>query len=158
MAAARYLQVFILAVFVSVLPATVSARSSSVNLLYVTAQHQYAQGDYSEAVVSFERLVHIAPGVARYHHSLGKAYGRLAKESKFLKAMRFARKARVSFERAVTLDSHSAKALADLLAYYEQAPGFLGGGRSKAKQTRLQLAHLCATEPTDPGVCERYDL
>lgn len=158
MTSARYLHFLLLVVCVGLLPATVSARPGLVNQLYVAAQIQYARGDYSEAVDALEELVDIAPGVARYHHSLGKAYGRLAKESNFLKAMRLARKARASFERAVTLDSHSAKALADLIEYYEQAPGFLGGDSTKAKQTRIQLADVCATEPTDPGVCERFKL
>ncbi len=135
-------------------PATVSARASSENQLYTYAQYLYTKGEYVTAISAFEQLVKVAPDVARYHHSLGKAYGRLASESKFIRAMRFAKKARRSLELAVSLDSHSAKALSDLALYYERAPKFLGGDKNKAEQARLRLAHLCKTETIEPDVCD----
>ena len=55
--------------------------------------------------------------------------------------MGFAKNAKKSLERAVELDPKNVAALTDLMKYYKEAPGFLGGSDKKAEEisTRLKI-------------------
>ncbi len=85
------------------------------------------------AVPSAERAVALQPDNSNYHLWLGRAYGRKAEHSSFIKAPGLAKKARKEFERAVELNASNVAARSDLAEYYLQAPGFLGGGKDKAR-------------------------
>jgi tetratricopeptide (TPR) repeat protein len=102
----------------------------------------YRGDDFEASIKAFEEAVEQAPRVAKYHHWLGKAYGRLAQRSNWLQAPVLARKAKGAFEKAVELDPRDAAALRDLMSYYEEAPGVLGGDKSKAKAIRNRLSTL----------------
>jgi tetratricopeptide (TPR) repeat protein len=93
----------------------------------------YMVGDFKKATEVFERAVAVESGSSGYHHWLGRAYGRRAETSSPFTAPGYASKARQNFERAVELDPGDMEALDDLLEYYLQAPGFLGGGMDKAQ-------------------------
>ncbi|HYP14653.1 MAG TPA: tetratricopeptide repeat protein [Bryobacteraceae bacterium] len=92
----------------------------------------FMTGDYKRAADAFEASIRSQPNDSVTHHWLGKAYGRRAETSNPLLAPGLASKARQSFERAVSLDSKNLEAINDLLEYYLEAPGFLGGGLDKA--------------------------
>jgi Flp pilus assembly protein TadD len=94
---------------------------------------QYMAGNLKEATSALENAVAIEPNNAGYHHWLGQAWGRRAETSAWVTAIQYARKTRDSFERAVSLDPHNMEAVNDLFEYYIEAPGFLGGGVSKAE-------------------------
>ncbi|MGH8614167.1 MAG: hypothetical protein ACREYF_19590 [Gammaproteobacteria bacterium] len=102
----------------------------------------YQRLDFVAAIQAFEQAVQQAPRVSRFHHWLGKAYGRLAQHSNWLRTLTLAKQAKRALETAVELDPNNAAALADLLSYYEQAPSFLGGDEAKAKTLRQRLATL----------------
>ncbi|HEY5573594.1 MAG TPA: hypothetical protein VIK64_11315, partial [Anaerolineales bacterium] len=76
-----------------------------------------------------------------------KCYGRLAEQSNFLAAYSLAKKTRKALERAVELDGNNVNALQDLMEYYRQAPGFLGGSKEKAAKIQERLE----TINTAPG-------
>ncbi len=106
----------------------------------------YMEGDYKKASQCFEKAVAADPRNSRYHHWLGRAYGKRAETSSFLTAPGLARKAREHFERAVELDPNSIEAVNDLFEYYLQAPGFLGGGLEKAAALVERIGQLDPAE------------
>jgi len=63
---------------------------------------------------------------------LGRAYGRRAETSNPLTAPGYAGKSRQALEKSVRLDPSNKEATGDLLDFYLEAPGFLGGGFDKA--------------------------
>lgn len=92
----------------------------------------YQLGEFKKAIEAFEKATLAEPNNSRYHNWLGRAWGRRAETSNPLAAPGHATKARQSFERAVQLNPNDQDAVNDLLAYYLEAPGFLGGGLDKA--------------------------
>ena len=100
--------------------------------LVLMGKAHYGKGDFEAAYKALERSVEMEPGNADYWHWLGKAYGRRAETSSFIRAPGFAKKCRIAFEKAVDLDGTDTKAASDLFSYYLNAPGFLGGGVEKA--------------------------
>jgi tetratricopeptide (TPR) repeat protein len=93
----------------------------------------YRLDEFSKATDAFEKAVGAEPRNTNYWNWLGKAYGRRAETSRFpLSRLGHARRAREHFEKAVALDPQNREALSDLFEYYLEAPGFLGGGLSKA--------------------------
>jgi tetratricopeptide (TPR) repeat protein len=104
----------------------------------------YESGNFEAAVAAFTKAIEAAPMESEYHRQLGRAYGRLAEESSWLTALGLVRKTRKQLERAVALDDENLKAISDLIDFYEQAPGLLGGSGSGAKRLRAHLAAVCS--------------
>lgn len=111
-------------------------------ILFEQGVMHYEKSEYREARHQFEKLVEIEPAVSRYYHWLGKCYGRLAENSGWLDAIPLSQKTLKSLEKAVELDDENVPALKDLMAYYEQAPGFLGGSNIKARAIARRLQEL----------------
>jgi len=87
--------------------------------------------DFRKAQETLEEAVKAQPASPAWHW-LGKAYGRRAETASFLSAPGLASKCRQAFEKSVSLDPANTEAMSDLLEYYLEAPGFLGGGTDKA--------------------------
>lgn len=102
----------------------------------------HEQGEYQAAAEAFESAVESDPGNSLYHLWLSKSYGKLARQSNWAQAMTLARKTRQELEVAVSLDGENLDALEDLRNYYEDAPGFLGGNREKARQIDEEITRL----------------
>jgi cytochrome c-type biogenesis protein CcmH/NrfG len=109
-------------------------------------QSYYMLGDYKKASEAMEKAVSAQPGNSRYYNWLGRAYGRRAENSSPFTAPKYASKTRQAFERAVELDGSNQEALSDLLEYYLEAPGFLGGGLDKAAKLVETIARLDPAE------------
>jgi tetratricopeptide (TPR) repeat protein len=77
---------------------------------------------------------------------LGRAYGRRAETSSPFTAPGYASKARQQFEKAVQLDGRNLEAMSDLLEYYLEAPGFLGGGLDKAAAIAERMSAVNTVE------------
>jgi cytochrome c-type biogenesis protein CcmH/NrfG len=102
-------------------------------------------GEYKKATDALENAVAAEPRNSDYVLWLGRAYGRRAETSNPFSAMGHASKARQYFERSVDLNPKNIEALNDLLEYYLEAPGFMGGGMEKAKATVARISQA------DPG-------
>jgi tetratricopeptide (TPR) repeat protein len=89
---------------------------------------------WDNSVRMAEKSVALEPGNSLYHQWLGRAMGRKAEEANPFAAFGLARKVRVEFERAVALDAMNLAARSDLSEFYLEAPAFLGGDKSKARQ------------------------
>ena len=106
----------------------------------------FMEGRYREAVANLERAVREDGLNSGYYDWLGKAYGRTAETSNFLSALGYAKKTVRAFERAVELDPSNLEALSDVLEYYLEAPGMVGGGLDKAERVAMRLAGLNEAE------------
>lgn len=122
---------------------------SQVTLANADAEDLYQQADvkydelmYEHAINLLQKTIELSPATAKYHHLLGKSYGRMAEKASWLKALSYAKKTRKSLERAVELDAENVDAVRDLVEFYRQAPGFLGGSDKKAKELEARLVKL----------------
>ncbi|HVP00088.1 MAG TPA: tetratricopeptide repeat protein [Bryobacteraceae bacterium] len=110
-------------------------------------QDFYMLGEYKKATEVLEKAIALDPNNPKLVHWLGRAYGRRAETSNPLAAPGWANKTRQMLEKSVELDPTDTDALGDLLDYYLDAPGFLGGGLHKAEA----LAHLILKEDPAEG-------
>jgi tetratricopeptide (TPR) repeat protein len=102
--------------------------------LQLMGQNLFMLGEYKKATEAFEKAVALDPNNPTLVHWLGRTYGRRAETANPFTAPGFASKTRQMFEKAVELDPTDKDALGDLLDYYLDAPGFLGGGIHKAEE------------------------
>jgi Flp pilus assembly protein TadD len=122
-----------------------SARDKNAKCLQLIGQNHFMLGDYKKATDALEKAASLDPDNAETLNWLGRAYGRRAETANPFTAPGYATKARQMFERAVSLDPTNKEATGDLMDFYLDAPGFLGGGIVKAEA----LARLIAQ--TDPA-------
>lgn len=115
--------------------------------LQLMGQDFFMLGDYKKAADTLEKAAAIDPNDAKLIHWLGRAYGRRAEMANPFSAPGWATKARQMFEKAVQLDPNNKDALGDLLDFYLDAPGFLGGGLEKAEK----LARMILNEDPAEG-------
>jgi tetratricopeptide (TPR) repeat protein len=87
----------------------------------------------------FESATKLEPKNSTYFLWLGRAYGREAQDANMLRQPGLAKKARSAWERAIELDADNLDARSDLIQYYVQAPGFLGGSSAKALEQAEEI-------------------
>jgi tetratricopeptide (TPR) repeat protein len=114
--------------------------------LQLIGQNYFMLGEYKKATDSLEKAVALAPDDAQALLWLGRTYGRRAETSNPFSAPGYATKARQMLERAVTIDPSNKEAFGDLFDFYLDAPGFLGGGQSKAEAL---AARVSQTDPAE---------
>jgi hypothetical protein len=110
--------------------------------LFILASENFDRSEYEETINIMHQLVELSPEESKYHHLLGKAYGRYAENASWFKAMSYAKKCLKSFQHAVLLDDENVNALKDLKSYYEEAPGIVGGSKKKAREIESRLIQL----------------
>ena len=98
--------------------------------------------DWDKAVQALEKAVQLQPANAQYHLLLGRACGSRASHSSFLTAMNWALRVVKEFETARKLAPESIEVRFDLLDYYLNAPGIVGGGSEKAEAEAQVIAKL----------------
>jgi len=109
-------------------------------------QNYYGQAEFKKATEALEKAVALDPANSEITLWLGRAYGRRAETSSPLTAPGYASKTRQYFERATQLNPNNIEALSDLLEYYLEAPGFLGGGLDKAGRVAEQISRINPVE------------
>jgi cytochrome c-type biogenesis protein CcmH/NrfG len=109
-------------------------------------RNYFMTGDYKKATDALEKAIELEPRNSDYAMWLGRAYGRRAETSNPFSAMGHASKARQCFERAAQLNPKNIDALNDLLEYYMEAPGFMGGGMDKAKEVVARISQVDPAE------------
>jgi tetratricopeptide (TPR) repeat protein len=98
--------------------------------------------EWDKAVGEMEKAVQIQPSNAHYHLWLGRACGDRASHSSFITAPGWARRVLKEFETARKLAPEDLDARFDLLEYYLEAPGIMGGGKDKAEAEAQAIARL----------------
>ena len=94
---------------------------------------------HGRAIDYFEAATRLDPRNATYFLWLGRALGREAQQANVLRQPGLAKKTKAAWERAIALDPDNLDARADLIQYYVQAPGFLGGSKEKALEQAEEI-------------------
>jgi len=121
-------------------------QSKEAAVLLLAGKSYLMLGDYKRSVDLLRKASTIQPGSSDIWHWLGKAHGRRAEHSSFLTAPKYAVDCRSAFEKAVELDPKNIEAMQDLMEYYLEAPGFLGGGTDKAATMAKRIGALDPVE------------
>lgn len=87
---------------------------------------------HDRAADYFEAATKLDPKNATYFLWLGRAYAREARDANVLRQPGLAKRTRAAWERAVELDPENLDARGDLIQFYVQAPGLLGGSMERA--------------------------
>jgi tetratricopeptide (TPR) repeat protein len=87
----------------------------------------------------FEAATKLDPKSSTYFLWLGRAYGRQAQNANVLRQPGLAKQTKSAWERAIELDPDNLDARTDLIQYYVQAPGFLGGSTAKALEQAEEI-------------------
>jgi tetratricopeptide (TPR) repeat protein len=99
----------------------------------------FALRDYEKAAERLERAAVLAPASSDVQIWLGRAYGRRAQAASLFSKAGLAKQAKGAFDRAVALDPNNLDARSDLMQYYLQAPGFMGGSVDKAREQAAEI-------------------
>lgn len=135
-------RLLILVFFLVLIPSVPANEAGKDQALFLQGRLLYGEDNFAAAQARFEQAIVINPDNSEYHRWLGKSYGRTAEASGWLIALKYATKARKSFETAVALDDHNALAMRDLLEFYVAAPIIIGGGMDKARPLAERLLML----------------
>lgn len=124
--------------------------------------------DAEKAAEWLERAVSMNSRNAAYYHWLGRAYGTQARRASKFRLPFLAKKIKNAWDTALALDPENLEVREDLITFYVQAPGFLGGGKDKAHEMVVEItrrnpyrglaaeANLCAA--TKDMVCAERKL
>ena len=97
-------------------------------------------GDCERSTEYLESAISLDPSRSDYYLWLGRTYGKRAESAFPLIAPHYATKARINFEKALSLNPNDPEITGDLFEYYLQAPAMLGGGFDKASKLADTIA------------------
>ena len=114
--------------------AAYKANPNDARANYLLARVRQAYGNVDEAVKYGEVAVKLDPKSAVCHKLLGEAYGEKAQKASIFKQISLAPKIRPEFEAALALDPKDPENILNMIEYYLEAPGIVGGDKKKAHQ------------------------
>jgi predicted Zn-dependent protease len=97
---------------------------------------------WDDAIREISAAVQSAPSNGHYHLWLGRAYGEKAAHASIFAALSPAKKVGEEFELAQKLDPSNLEIRFDVLQFYLDAPGFIGGGMDKADAQARAIEQL----------------
>jgi len=106
---------------------------------YYLGRIELGNNDADKAAEWFEVAVKLNPKNAVYHDWLGRAYGTQAQRASIFRQPGLARKTKNALDTALALDPDNLDVRDDLITYYAQVPGFLGGSKEKAREMVLEI-------------------
>ncbi|MCZ6804653.1 MAG: hypothetical protein O7D86_12175 [Proteobacteria bacterium] len=112
----------------------IAVASTEAENLFKSGLAHYEVEKYDEAIKQLEGAIQLEPEIAEYHHILAKSYGREAERTNWFMAMNYAKKTLTHLELAAKLENDNLEILDDLMDFYREAPGFLGGDVKKANE------------------------
>jgi tetratricopeptide (TPR) repeat protein len=127
----------------STLESLIGADTRNAEAYYWLGRARFELRQYARAVEAFTHAADLrpqaSPQASEDHRWLGRAYGEQADASH---SFSLARRSRQQFEEAVRLAPSSIAARRDLMEFYLEAPGILGGGEDKARGQAEAIAGL----------------
>ena len=115
------------------------ARPPNPTAVFHLGRIALARDDPKGAQRWFEAAVELDDRNSTYHMWLGRACGSQAQHAGKLSQIGLARRTKSEFERAVALDPDNLDARMDLISYYLQAPGMVGGSVEKAREQAAEV-------------------
>jgi tetratricopeptide (TPR) repeat protein len=110
--------------------------------LFQSGLAHYKNEKYDEAIKQLKRAVKMEPEEAEYHHILAVSYGREAENVNWFKAMDYAKRTLTHLKKSDELDPNNLEILDDLMDFYHEAPGFLGGDMEKGDEIEALIEKL----------------
>jgi len=111
-------------------------------VLYYLGRIAVEQGEYETAEDHLEKAVAMSPDTHAYVLWLGKAYGSHGRDANMITKGLLAPKIHKAFSRAVELKPDDVDSRQDLVSFYLEAPGFLGGSFEKAREQAAEIEKL----------------
>jgi len=122
--------------------ALAAASPDNADIAFYLGRLALQRDDYEKATPYLEKAVALKPDESRFHMRLGDAYGLAAQKASLFSQLGLAKKCRLEYERAVELDPKNLEARLSLMGFYQQAPGFVGGGLDKALAQAQEVKKL----------------
>src|SRR5262249_56305104 len=94
------------------------------------------------AASTLEKAIALEPAHSVFHLWLGRAWGQLALDSNVFKQASLAPKIKKEFDAAVALEPADVEARLDLMEFYIQAPGVMGGSLKEARKQAEEIRRL----------------
>lgn len=120
----------------------IALANSEAESLFKTGLAYYEQEQYELAIPPLENAVKLEADNAEYHRILAVSYGREAERVNWFSAIGLANKTLKHLEIAASLDKENVEILDDLMDFYREAPGFLGGDPKKADEIEVLIEKL----------------
>jgi tetratricopeptide (TPR) repeat protein len=117
---------------------------NSARSFYLMAQVKSAFADDAGALPLAQKAVALDGANSAYHLCLAEIYGDMAQHAGFFKQMGLARSFKTEADKAESLDPNNLDARFDLLQFYLDAPGVIGGGKDKAYAEATAIAQINA--------------
>jgi len=116
--------------------------SSDAPAISVMSRVELAFGNDRSALDLAERAVALDGASAAYHYHLAEVVGSMAQKAGPFKGLGLARHFKKEDDLAVALDPRNVGARRDLMEFYLQAPGLIGGDKKKARAMADTIARL----------------
>jgi Tfp pilus assembly protein PilF len=125
---------------VSLLSSGGNSSNNSAELKFWLGKSCLKARKWDDAVKEMEKAVKMEPSNAMYHLWLGRAYGARAEHR--IVGYNDARRLLKEFKKAAELAPDNITIRFDLLEYYAQAPGIVGGSKDKARREAEEISKL----------------
>jgi tetratricopeptide (TPR) repeat protein len=118
------------------------AGSTDAAAIYMFSRVKLVLGETKEALALAERAVALDGRKAQYHFQLAECLGSMAQDAGPLKGLGLARRFKKEVDLTIALDPKHVEARNDLLEFYWQAPGLVGGDKKKARAQADTMAQI----------------
>ena len=129
-----------------VVEARYRANPKDAETLWLMARLKHAAGDLPAALDLAEKAVAADPKSAQAHFRLAEAVGDMAQKASMLHQLGLGRRFKKEVDLTLVLDPRHVGALRDLLEFYLQAPGIMGGDPAKARTVAEQIMKIDPVE------------
>lgn len=119
-----------------------AANAKDVDVLVLLARVNLAYSNSGAAIKLLEQATALQPKSADAHVYLADAYSRSANDAGMFEKMRLSKIIRNETEQALSIDPKNIDALEGMMEFYLEAPGIMGGSRSKADETAERIMAL----------------
>jgi tetratricopeptide (TPR) repeat protein len=122
----------------------VAANPNDAEAAYLLGYAKAFLGDLNGALALAERALALNGQNADYHFLVGRICGQKAQDAGIFKGLGLARRFKKEAEIAISLNPNHIEALTDLMEFYYQAPGIVGGDKKKAYVLADQIGKINA--------------
>lgn len=126
----------------AVLEKKFSVNSKDAETLVFLARVRIAYGNFDDAIKLLEQATSLLPKRADAHVYLAEAYSHKTNAAGMFEKVRIGRTIQSETEQALAIDPKNIDALEGMVEFYLEAPGILGGSRSKAEETAEKIIAL----------------